>query len=184
MAGESSVLAEVIVKLISNILEHVLGPRSNIVYFSTDSAFAVLGNQQVNTHQIGIQNLGRQVERVQVIHNWPPGSFYHVVSPLRPCHDLVMQGRVAFEIDYIRPGETILITYIHGTPPPQPLLNSISTTHSEAKKVDFPLTSRRYSRWVIISVAVSAILGLVVEANYVIQGIKMLLHALSHLSVG
>src|SRR5438132_5122108 len=127
MAGEGSVLAEVIVKLISNVLDHVLGARTKIVYFETDPAFALLGNQQVNTHKIGIQNLGRTVERVQVIHNWPPAAFKWAVSPLRACHDLAMHGRIAFEITYIRPGETILITYIYGTPPPGPLLHSIAT---------------------------------------------------------
>src|SRR5258706_13593229 len=173
MAAEHSILAEVIVKFASNVLDHILGPRAKIVYFETDSAFALLGNQQVNTHKIGIQNLGRTFQAVQVIHNWPPAAFNFIVSPLRPCHDLGMQGRVAFEIDYIRPGETILITYIYGTPPPATLLHSISTPNSEAEKIKFPLASRQHPKWVVATTAVSAIVGLAVFAYYLLQAIKM-----------
>jgi len=179
MAADGGIYAEIIVKLISTVLDHILGPSSRLVYFETNHVFALLGNQQVNTHKVGIQNLGRKVDVVQVIHNWPPGSFNYDVSPLRACRDLGMQGRVAFEISYIRPGETILVTYIYGTPPAAPLVHSISTANSEAENIEFPLASRRYPKWVIVAVAVSAIVGAVVLARYIVQAIKMLWHALS-----
>lgn len=183
MFGEGSVFAEVIVKLISNVLDHVLGPSARIVYFEMNPAFALLGKQQVNTHKLVIQNLGRKgVERVQVIHNWGQGGWDYHVSPIRPCHPLPIQGgKVAFAIDFIRPGESIFITYIYGTPPPQPLLHSVSTSAQEAERVEFPVAARHYPTWVIWLVTLLAIVGAGAVLRYIVKGTVLAWHALSHL---
>jgi hypothetical protein len=181
MTGESSVVAEVVVKLISNLLDHVVGPRAKIVYFETQPAFAVLGRQQVNTHRIVIQNLGRkEVEAVRVIHNWKRDGWDYNVSPLRGCHPLPMQGgQVAFTIDFIRSRESIFITYIYGTPPPEPLLHSISTSEREAERIEFPIAPRQYPNWVIACLGLLALVGGGVVLHYVVKVIGAVWHALS-----
>lgn len=183
MAGETggiAVLAEVIVKLIANILDHLLGPRADIVYFETPRGWGLLGAQQVNTHSIVVQNLGRKVvENLRVIHNWRPADCQYQITPDDRGPQIIPMpgGQLAFSIDYIRPSETIFITYIYGTPPPQPLLRSMGTSGRDSRSIEFPKAAHNYPLWVTVLSGVLMLLGSGFALYYVIKGLH-LLHSL------
>jgi hypothetical protein len=180
MFGESTVFSEVIVKILANLLDHILPSRARLVYFEVEPVFAVLGRQQINTHTVIIQNSGRKgVENIRIIHNWPPGAFQHNVMPVRACHTMTMStGQFAFAIDFIRPRECIFITYIYGTPLPQRLLHSIATSEREAEKVNFPVVNR-YPTWVHALIGVLALIGASFGLYYLIKGFGHAWHFIS-----
>lgn len=180
LGGESggvAVASEVVVKLFFGVLDFILPHSRRIVYIATEPQFAVIGNQQVNTQTVVIQNLGRkEVENVRIIHNWPTGTFKHSIFPLRGCQALAMAGNhAAFVIDFVRPRECIFITYMYGTPPqpPQPLVNSVSTSDRDAERIPFPL-GRRYSNVTIALIGILAVLGAFSAAHFVIKGFSLI----------
>src|SRR6266403_2358588 len=178
LGGESggvAFLSEFAVKVFFGVLDFILPHSRRIVYTATEPPFALIGNQQVNTQTVVIQNLGRkEVENVRVIHNWPTGTFGHSIFPLRGCQALAMAGNnAAFVIDFVRTRECVFITYVYATPPqPQPLLNSIFTSERDAARIPFPL-GRRYSNITIAFIGVLATFGTFSAAHFVIKGFSL-----------
>lgn len=145
----NQVLVTLLIAALLAIFRYLIGlvttQRASVVYYKTNKASDVLGNQLVYTQTVIIQNLGNQMaKQLEILHNWPPDSFKCIVVPLRKCTPFALHGgQAAIDIGQIHPGETIFVTYIYGTPPnEEPLFNSLTVEGRKSRERSFPLAPR------------------------------------------
>jgi hypothetical protein len=166
-------LPPLIVTGITKAAEYFLTARPKIVYFATDVVVTYIGDRLVQTQTLAIQNIGRQLaEDVTVCHNWVPDQV-SVWPPGRHDGEALLGRNHALVLNIMRPGETVIITYIYGTPPtPMPVFSSVSIKDHVASQVRIPL-ARRYPGWITASAKILVLVGIFFVSLYVFKGLAL-----------
>ncbi len=147
------ILTAVVYKLV----EILFGRRSKVVFYLSEVAtftYTYSGARQrvlLNTLTITLQNLGRApAEDVQIVHYWLPEN-YTISPPMQSRKISLPEGQEAIVLDRILPRQTVTISYLYSTAPPNKsrVHSYVSTQDHIAKQIEVGL-SRRRPKWIVL----------------------------------
>jgi hypothetical protein len=171
----SEIAVAIITVLLTRLIDYRLAKRSKLFYFFTNAAqFQVVGAvgqppTLVHTITLAVWNTGRAVaEKVRIVHYYLP-KLYQVWPPVGVTTNTLASGHVELELPKILPNQIAYVSYMDFNPLTAQTIVLVEAEDHQAKLMPFQF-ARLFPKWMIFSLQVLVVLGIVVVARYAYIG--------------